>query len=465
MKKLAQIFLALSLLLSPLLSAIPVSAATSISITSPSNGSTATGSSFTVTGTATAARKITVKVNGTTVGTTTSDGSGNWSLNVTGQNAGAKTIEAVASVSYLYVPNVGSTNMSIINGATDEVVNIVNTSSNQFNADVRADGLQMITCSGFGVGNLVKVWSLADPETPVITHNLTVPGAHTLSCLYSPNGAYFFVTSEAGDFSSGTITRFDSSDPTTSAAVAGYNQNMPGGISFSADSSTAYVGNVISSTMSVINVATNSQTTTFSGGSSGGGGPLMSDGIHGYSTSSSADVIVPYNTQTLSFSTPISVGNSPRGPDLNIDQSQLIVPNNNDDTLSVISTASNTVTNTINLTTSSAPNRLLFSNDYSKAYLAEGGLDRMSILNPTTLSSIGTISLGDGPGFFEIGPTQSASASISITLASATSTETESLADTGDNSKLLSVFALFLLLSGMIGTFYVLNIRSSTPAR
>lgn len=425
-------------------------AATTVTITSPTSGSSATGSSFTVTGTATADRNILVKVNGVEVGTTISDGSGNWSLAVTGQSAGAKAIEAIASVSYAYVPNAGSTNMSIINAVTDEVINTVSTSSIQTQANVSPDGTQMITCSGFGVGNQVKVWNLADPETPVITHNLTVPGAHALSCLYSPNGSYFYVTSEAADFSGGTVTRFDTADPNTSAAVTGYNQNMPAAISFKSDSSIAYVGNVISSTMSVIDVATNTQTATFSGGSGGGGGPLMSDDIHGYSSGAGANAVIPYNVQTLSFGTPISVGNSPRGPVYNQDQSSLVVANYNDDTLSIIGTGSNTVTDTINLTAGAAPNRLLFSNDYSKAYVAEGGLDRVSILNPSTFTSIGTISVGDNPSFFSFGPTESTTASTSFTLVAASS-GSEALADTGTNVNVILAFISVLLVTGAVG--------------
>ncbi len=427
---------------------LAVSAATSVAITSPSNGSTAIGTSFTVTGTATAKRAITVKVNGTAVGTTTSDNSGNWSLNVTGQSAGAKTIEATASVQYAYVPNSGDSTISVINAVTDEKIGAdISSSVSQNNVVVSPSGTQMVSVSGFGA-NAIKVWSLSNPEVPVITHNLTAAGAHAIAVNYTPDGTYFYVSSEAGDFSGGTVTRYSSADPTISAAVTGYNQNFPAYPAMSSDSSRVYVANVGSGTMSVINIATNTQLSTFA--SSGGGGPLKSDNIHGYSISNGGDSATPYNTQTETSGSAISVGDGPLGSAFNQDQSLLLVANATSDNISIINTNSNTVTSTVNTGAGSTPYFPAFTSDFSKLYVSEAGLDQISVRNPTTLVTTGTIAVGDSPRQFAFGPNQTATTSVSFTLAAASS---EELADTGDSSKLAIYFAFSLIASGIAGIF------------
>lgn len=100
-------------------------AATTVSISSPTTGSSETGTSFTVSGTATPHRNITVEINGTVEGTTTSDSSGDWSVDVIGQSPGTKSIEVTAGTQHLYtnVLNTGdfsASKMSIINTLNGE---------------------------------------------------------------------------------------------------------------------------------------------------------------------------------------------------------------------------------------------------------------------------------------------------------------------------------------------------------
>lgn len=414
-----------------------IKAATTISITSPTSSSTVNGTSFTVTGTATAKRAITVKVNSTTVGTTTSDSSGNWSLTVSGQSSGAKTIEATASVQYAYVPNQGASTISVINTVTDEKIGSdISSSVAQNNVVVNPSGTQMVSVSGFGA-NAIKVWSLADPEVPVITHNLTATGAHAIAVNYTPDGTYFYVSSEAGDFSGGTVTRYNSADPTISAAVTGYNQNFPAYPAINSGSTRAYVANVVSNTISVINIATNTQISTFA--STGGGGPLMSDDIHGYSVSNGGDSATPFNVQTETSGTAISVGDGPLGSTYSQDQSLLLVANATSDNISIINTNSNTVTNTVSTGTGSTPYFPAFTNDFSKLYVSEAGLDQISVRNPTTLATTGTIPVGDNPRQFSFSPIQTATTSISFTLSSA------SLASTG-----MDITTIVLLAGALI---------------
>ncbi len=449
LKKLKLLVIASILAVPLIISPMQASAATTVAITSPTTGEEITGTSFTVTGTATADRLITVSVDGDEVGTTISDGSGDWSLEVTGQDAGAKTITAVASVSYAYIPNSAAATISVINTVTDEKIGSdISSGVDQTNIVVSPDGSQMVSVSGFG-GNAIKVWSLADPEVPVITHNLTATGAHAMAANYTPDGTYFYVSSEAGDFSSGTVTRYNSADPTTSAAVTGYNQNFPAFPAINSDSTRAYVSNVVSNTISVINIATNTQISTFA--SAGGGGPLMSDDIRGYSTSNSNDTVTPFNTQTETSDPAINVGDGPLGSAFNQDESLLVVSNGLGDSLSIINTDTDTVTDTVSTGAGSTPFGVKFTNDFSKVYVTDTGLDRISIRNPSTFASVGTIAVGDSPKQLAIGPDQTATSSVDFTLAAAANTSSDTtLADTGVNAYLYLALATALIIGSSV---------------
>lgn len=87
-------------------------AAVNVGITSPTNGSNQS-TSFSVIGTATPNRSITLTVNGNPAGNTTSDGLGNWSINLVNQSIGNLTIEATVTESGRVVIPVSSYEVAI----------------------------------------------------------------------------------------------------------------------------------------------------------------------------------------------------------------------------------------------------------------------------------------------------------------------------------------------------------------
>lgn len=447
LKKLKLLVIA-SILVAPLiLSPIKASAATTVAITSPTSGEVVTGTSFTVTGTATADRLITVEVDGTEVGTTTSDGSGDWSLEVTGQDAGEKTITATASVQYAYVTNGNAATMSVINTITDEVVNTVTTGVNQNGSVVVSpDGSQAVSVSGYGGDNTIKVYSLADPEAPVITNNLTAPDTYAISAKYSPDGTYFVVNSVQAGFGSSTVTRHTSASPATTSPVTGYDQTFPAGMSYNSSGSTLYVSNVISGTMSVIDTASNTQTSTFSTGGAtyAGNFALSSDDINGYVSANNQDRAIPVDVGGPSAGTEIVVGDGPQDLIYNSDESRIFIANNAGNTVSSINTANNTVVDTV--ATGTQPRNFARNSNYSKLYLTLSGDDTVAILNPSTLATTGTITVGDQPAGISVGPVESASDSTTFTLAAASSASDETLADTGQNTYLYLALASSLLI-------------------
>lgn len=452
MKRILAFFGTSIVLAAQLLLIAPVHAATAVSITSPTSGSTETGTSFTVTGTATADRKITVEVDGDEVGTTTSDGSGDWTLEVTGQDAGSKTITATASVQYAYVGNSNSATISVINTITDEVVNTVSSTTNTAGGiAISPDGTQMVSVSGYGGDGTVRVYSLADPETPTITNNITAANDNAVNVIYSPSGTHFYVSSVQDGFGASAVTRYVSATPGTTAAVTGFNQAFPAGMAFSSDGATLYVSNVISGTLSVINAGTNSQSSSFlTGGATYAGIIVLSDNDNDlYISSANQDAAIPVNIAGASAGTGITIGDEPQSLTFNSDQSRVIVANSAGNTLSSINTATNTVASTVSTGASTSPMFPGFNSDFSKLYVTFRGTDRVGVLDPDTLATTATITVGDQPVALALAPVESASDEVTFSLLEEEAVSTssaEALADTGQNTYLYFALACTLLI-------------------
>src|SRR5690606_8818427 len=102
-----------------LLGQIVLAAPPTVTITSPA-ADASVGSDFTVSGTATANTTIQVRINNVLVDTATSDGSGQWLVDVSGQTEGSKTIEATATCSPLvYFTGINNSFLYVFDAATN----------------------------------------------------------------------------------------------------------------------------------------------------------------------------------------------------------------------------------------------------------------------------------------------------------------------------------------------------------
>lgn len=463
LKNLTAIVFALLLAIPLALVPVPAKAATSVSITSPSNGTSASGTSFTVAGTATAKRTITVKVNGTAVGTTTSNSSGNWSLDVTGQTAGAKTIEAVASVQYLYVPSIGASTVSVINTVTNEVVNTVNTDVPLASGQVSPDGTQLVLYQTFGVGagSQIRVYSLSNPESPSLTNSLTMqatggaPGM--LAPFWSSDSSKFYLTS--ADFADANPSYISVYNPANWAAsptnIDGLANSCPvaAGMLIPTGSNTMYVSCVGGSSIRKINTATNTFTGTTidlsgQGGSSIGGGMALVPGTsNAYVQWNSGGYLYPVSLSTDAVSTRISLSATANAFNVNSTGTTGISANGTGASMFVVNLANNTVSQNV-----SYPGTNIFAAFYnyndSAIYASDQANDRIMIINPTSYAHSASISVGDNPGILLFRPLESASTSTSFTLTAASA---DGLADTGVNAYAAAIFSLALITSGAGG--------------
>ncbi len=459
LRKIAKIFIVVTLLVTSVLSAAPALAATSVTITSPANGSTATGTSFTVTGTATPVRNITVKVNSVTVGTTTSDGAGNWSLNVTGQTAGAKTIEATASYQQLYV------NSLSVGSLSNSVMTKINPVNNQ------PDGtFSLFTSSSaplFWVpnGDFTKAYGAAGPLGSPYVYTIDLSSSSVSSFLMAGTSPNPSVPAYNSDYSKVYIPDVDGSndivhvyDTSTDAEIgsgiavgdcANFAAHRPG-------TNEVWVANGCDNTLSVINTISDIVIHNYSMLGSGTCPYFTPDGSKLYAAQCGGTVIYEIDPTTGTTNDTITLSSGSIGYSLrmNSDGSKLYIPNIIDNTLDVLDTTTNIISQVS--VVGIGPIGVTISPDDSKAYVTNangaGGFtgNSISVINLDSNIVTDTISVTAAPSVGWFAPAESASTSASFTLAAASS-GSAGLASTGQDARLAIIAAFIFIMLGVGG--------------
>ncbi|MBL0057141.1 MAG: beta-propeller fold lactonase family protein [Chitinophagaceae bacterium] len=169
----------------------------------------------------------------------------------------------------------------------------------------------------------------------------------------------------------------------------------PRGVSVSADGSRAYIANNGSSTVSVINTSTQSVIATIPITSSPLGLVVNPDGTRLYVVSNGLSQVDVVNTSTNAIIANIPCGSGAWADAISPDGSRLYVSNYGGSSVTVINTATNTVVTTIGVQTN--PIGLKVSPDGSKLYVVNQGSGTMSVINTATNSVITTIPVGSLP--------------------------------------------------------------------
>jgi YVTN family beta-propeller protein/autotransporter-associated beta strand protein len=245
--------------------------------------------------------------------------------------------------SLVYVSNINSGTVSVINTATDSVVTTVN------------------------VGSAPKGVAI------------------------SPNGALVYVANALSDNVS-VINTATNTVVTTIGVGTG-----PWGVAVSPNGTTAYVTNSASQTVSVINTTTNTVVATVGVGSQPTGVAVSPDGTRAYVTNLNSNTVSVINTATNAVVATVAVGNSPAGLTVSPNGSTLYVANSGNNTVSVINTTTNTVVATVGV--GGGPIGVAFSPDGTRAYVTNGTNNTVSVINTTTDSIVATIAVGNFPLF------------------------------------------------------------------
>ena len=196
---------------------------------------------------------------------------------------------------------------------------------------------------------------------------------------YITSGNYVFVVNVATN----TVT--------TSIAVGSY----PRGVSVSSDGRKVYVANEGNNTVSVINTSTNTVTATIPVGSVPLGVSVSPNGSKVYVTNYGLNTVSVIDTATNAVTATITVGTSPEGVSVSPDGSKVYVANNNSASVSVINTSTNTVTSTI--TVGTQPYGISVSPDGSKVYVTNSADGTVSVISSSTNTVTNTIAVGSNP--------------------------------------------------------------------
>lgn len=458
LRKLTKILIAIALLAAPLFLATPAMAATTVAITSPANGSTATGTSFTVTGTATPARNISVKVNGAVVGTTTSDGSGNWSLNVTGQTAGVKTIEATASYQQLYV------NSLSVGSLSNSVMTKINPVDNSVEGTFSLFTNSSAPLFWVPNGDFTKAYGASGPLGSPYVYTIDLTNGSVSSFLMAGTSPNPSIPAYNSDYSKVYIPDVDSNNDIVRVYDTSTDVEIGTGIPVGGCANSAahrpgtdevWVANGCDNTISVINTISDTVIHTYSMLGSGTCPYFTPDGSKLYAAQCGGTVIYEIDPTTGNTNDTITLSSGSIGYSLkmNSNGSKLYIPNIIDNTLDVLDTTTNTISQVSAV--GIGPIGVTVSPDESKAYVTNangaGGFsgNSISVVNLATNTVTDIISVVAAPSVGWFAPVESASATVSFSLS--TTSSTISLASTGQDTRLAIIAALIFIMIGAGG--------------
>jgi YVTN family beta-propeller protein len=188
-------------------------------------------------------------------------------------------------------------------------------------------------------------------------------------------------------------------------SIVGLSTCLPVG---TANAQTAYIANSGDSTVSVINVATNTVTKSIKISSNPSSVSVSPDGSKVY-VGNSGTFSTPCNTvsviksATNTVSAIIVVGSTPYGVSVSPDGSNVYIANYNSNTISVINSTTNNVT--VSIPVGIAPYGVSVSPDGSKIYVANNGSNNtISVINSATNKVTATITVGYNPQGVSVSP-------------------------------------------------------------
>jgi YVTN family beta-propeller protein len=190
---------------------------------------------------------------------------------------------------------------------------------------------------------------------------------------------------------------------------------------------TAYVSNLLSGDISVIDAASNKVITTIPAGDQPSSIAVTPNGESLYVVNnSSAATVSAISTLTNQLVATVKVGNTPAGVAITPDGLTAYVTNEGANNVSVISTRSNTVTATIPV--GSAPDGIAITPNGQFAYVVNNGSSNVSVINIATNAVVANIPVGSDARAVAISPDGARA------FVANTGSNTVSIIDTSSNS-------------------------------
>ncbi|MGC2696348.1 MAG: hypothetical protein WA738_11210 [Candidatus Angelobacter sp.] len=216
--------------------------------------------------------------------------------------------------------------------------------------------------------------SVIDTSTNTVTATIVV-GGFPIGVVFSPDGTRAFVTNQSGS-SISVINTASNTVVATVALPAGALPSRPQVLAITPDGSSLYVPDVSNNDVLVISTATNSVIATIPVGTQPTSVAVTPDGAHAYVLGLGFVSVIATATNTISAG-PISVnsgGVEIASPGLAVTPAGDFVyvsPEGNGNLVTVISTASNTVSATVSVPGAGLLDGLAITPDGSRVYIAD----------------------------------------------------------------------------------------------
>jgi YVTN family beta-propeller protein/autotransporter-associated beta strand protein len=256
-----------------------------------------------------------------------------------------------------------------------------------FSAGVRGDQ-SFVYVTNISSNNV----SVIDTGTNSVVATVGV-GAFPFVAAVSPNGAFVYVSNNGGSSVSVINAANNSVSATVTVGAA------PAGLAITPDGTRVYVANFSSNSVSVIDTATNTVIgAAIPVGNSPTGLAIAPDGSRAYVTNTNSNSISVINTATNTvIGPPIAVGSNPDAVAVSPNGTRIYVTSFNSNSVSVINAATNTVVATIPV--GAGPEGVVFSPDGTRAYVANSGSNNVSVIDTSTNLVVGTVAVGSLPIF------------------------------------------------------------------
>jgi YVTN family beta-propeller protein len=178
---------------------------------------------------------------------------------------------------HVYVTNVGSKNMSVIDATSNSVTATIPAGYYPQEVAVAPDGRHVYVTKDYSDVSVI------DTVSNSVTATIPV-GSQALGVAVAPDGRHAYVTKNYSD----TVSVIDTTSNSVTATIS---TTDPRGVAVAPDGRHAYVTNYGSHDVSVIDTVSNSVTATIPAGTNPWGVAVTPDGRHAYVTNSGSNTI------------------------------------------------------------------------------------------------------------------------------------------------------------------------------
>jgi len=240
--------------------------------------------------------------------------------------------------------------------------------------------------------------SVVNTATNSVTATIPV-GRSPRGIAISPDGASLYVANARDN----TVSVVNTADNTVSLTLPV--GNSPQGVTVAPDGSKVYVVNGLSNSVSVLDAATKQTLTTVNVGRQPQALALTPDGKFAYVTNYIDNSVTVFDTSTNTVVTTITdnIGNGPNGIAVTPDGKQAYAVSFNENSVSIIDVLTNTIPQTP-FTIGLQPSRVTFSPSGANAYISSALDFSVFALDTATLEQVAAVPTPDQPDGLVVAP-------------------------------------------------------------